>query len=108
MAQHKNIEEVTQLLCLYGERVRTARMRRRWSQANLAERMNVERRTVSRLEKGDAGVTTGVLLRALWVLGLWGTAEGLADPAEDKAGIFLEKQREPARAGRKRREELDF
>lgn len=108
MAQAVNPEDVTQLLRLYGERVRTARMRRRWSQANLAERMNVERRTVSRLEKGDAGVTIGVLLRALWVLGLWSTAARLADPAEDKAGIFLEKQREPARAGRKREEQLDF
>jgi len=100
--------EVTEQLLVYGERVRTARMRRRWSQANLAERMNVERRTVSRLEKGDPGVTTGVLLRALWVLGLWSTAEGLADPAEDKAGIFLEKQREPARVGRGTKGELDF
>jgi len=70
--------------------------------------MNVERRTVSRLEKGDPGVTIGVLLRALWVLGLWGSAERLADPTEDKAGIFLEKQREPARAGRKKRGDLDF
>ncbi len=61
-------EDVTKQLHVFGERVRTARVRRRWSQANLAERMNVERRTVSRLEKGDPGVTTGVFLRALWVL----------------------------------------
>ena len=108
MAHYGSHEEVTRLLQLYGERLRTARMRRRWSQANLAERMNVERRTVSRLEKGDPGVTIGMLLRALWVLGLWSTAERLADPAEDKAGVFLEKQREPARAGRKIKGEFDF
>ncbi len=108
MAHNANPAEVDQRLHLYGERVRTARLRRRWSQANLAERMYVERRTVSRLEEGNAGVTIGVLLRALWVLGLWSTAESLADPAEDKAGIFLEKQREPARVGRKTRGELDF
>ncbi len=101
-------EEVTELLVVCGERVRTARIRRRWTQASLAERMGVERRTVSRLEKGDPGVTAGVLLRALWVLGLWSTAAGLADPAEDKAGIFLEKQREPTRVGKETKGELDF
>ena len=101
-------EEVAEWLVVCGERVRTARIRRRWSQVSLAERMGVERRTVSRLEKGDPGITTGVLLRALWVLGLWSTVKGLADPAVDKAGIFLEKQREPRRVGKGARGELDF
>lgn len=108
MDHKSNVGDVNNLLVLTGERLRTARLRRRWSQANLATRMNVERRTVARLEKGDPGVTTGVLLAALWVLGLWSTAEALADPVADKAGIFLEKQREPARAGRQRKDELDF
>ncbi len=57
--------EVRDRLGAYGERVRIARMRRRWSQAELAERMGVERRTVSRLERGSPGVSTGALLTAL-------------------------------------------
>lgn len=100
--------EVDDLLCCYGERVRTARMRRRWSQAELAERMGVERRTVSRLEAGNAGVGLGAFLTALWVLDLWGTARDVADPAADTIGVFLDKQRTPVRARQRKAKELDF
>lgn len=100
--------EVNDLLRSYGDRVRTARMRRQWSQAELAERMAVERRTVSRLEKGNPGVGVGALLAALWVLDLWDTARNVAEPAADKVGVFLEKQRAPKRAGRRKVKELDF
>ena len=101
-------QEVHERLRLYGERIKTARVRRRWSQASLAERIGVERRSVIRLERGDAGVASGVLLAALWELGLWETTKAVADPAADQAGIFLEKQREPKRVGTKHRPELDF
>jgi transcriptional regulator with XRE-family HTH domain len=72
--------EVLDLMTIYGERVRVARMRRRWSQAELSERMNVERRTVSRLEKGNPGVGMGVFLTALWILDLWETARNVRTP----------------------------
>ena len=100
--------EVGELLKTYGERVRVARMRRRWTQAELSERMNVERRTVARLEKGNPGVGMGAFLTALWTLDLWPTAQDVADPAADKVGIFLENQRAPRRARRRKEEELDF
>jgi transcriptional regulator with XRE-family HTH domain len=101
-------DDVAELLKLLGERVRLARMRRRWSQAELSERMQVERRTVVRLEQGQPGVSLGVFLTALWVLDLWKTAQDLADPAADAVGIFLEKKREPKRARRSIEETLDF
>lgn len=100
--------EVTDRLLVYGERIRMARTRRRWSQAELAERMGVERRTVSRLEQGNAGVGLGAFLAALWILGLWETARSVADPAADPVGIFMEQQRAPARVRRSKDEELDF
>lgn len=99
---------VRDLLGAYGERVQLARLRRRWSQAELAERMGLERRTVSRLEKGSPGVGVGAFLAALWVLDLWETARNVAVPAADKVGAFLEKQRTPLRARRRKEKELDF
>ena len=74
----------------------------------LAERIGVGRRTVARLEKGDPGVALGVFLTALWVLGLWETAGGLADPSSDKVGEFLDKQRLPKRVHLQREKDLDF
>lgn len=108
MAQHEYPSEVNELLRICGDRVRTARMRRRWSQAELAERMGVERRTVSRLEEGSPGVGVGGLFAALWVLDLLDTARGVAVPEADKVGAFLEKQRAPKRVRARKREELDF
>lgn len=108
MAHLEYPNEVASRLRLYGERVRTARVRRRWSKADLAERIGVERRTIARLEDGFPGVGMGVFLMALWVLGLWGSAGEVANPEADKVGVFLEKQRQPTQVRRQRAEELDF
>ena len=53
-----------------GERIRTARLRRRLTVTEMAERMGVARPTLNRLERGDLAVGLGVLVRALGVLGL--------------------------------------
>ena len=53
-----------------GARIRAARLRRRLSQTEMAERMGVSRLTLRSLERGDLAVGLGVLVRALGVLGL--------------------------------------
>ena len=63
-----------------GERLRLARLRRRMSATEMAERMGVSRMTLYSLEKGDLSVGLGVLVRALGVLGL---EEDLAHIAAD-------------------------
>jgi transcriptional regulator with XRE-family HTH domain len=100
--------EVYDLLKTYGSRVRLARIRRRWTQAELSERMFVERRTLARLEHGDPGVGMGVFLTALWVLDLLATARAVADPAQDAVGVFMEKQHAPKRVRKIKQNELDF
>lgn len=50
--------------------VREARRRKRLSQAQLAERLKVNREWVSRLEAGEGGITLKLLLLALHELGL--------------------------------------
>ncbi len=53
-----------------ADRVRLARLRRRMSATEMAERMGVSRMTLYSLEHGDLSVGLGVLVRALGVLGL--------------------------------------
>ena len=108
MARIEHPENVAAQLRLYGERVRTARVRRRWSKEELASRVGVERRTITRLEEGASGVGLGVFLTALWVLGLWETVQEVAAPEADKAGAFLEKQRQPRHVHQRREKDLDF
>lgn len=57
-------------LAALGLRLRTARLRRGLGTVLFAERMNVSRDTLNRLEKGDPGIAIGTYLRALRVLGL--------------------------------------
>lgn len=70
-----------------GERIRTARMRRRLTVTEMAERMGVTRPTLNRLEQGDLAVGLGVLVRALGVLGLDDDLAKLA--ADDELGRRL-------------------
>lgn len=52
-----------------GRRLRTARLRRNWSQAEMAQRAGVTRKTYAALEAGDSGVSVGCLLKTLSILG---------------------------------------
>jgi len=70
-----------------GARLRAARLRRRISQVEMAERMDVDRNTLRSLEKGELSVGLGVLVRALGVLGLDDDLAHLA--ADDEVGRRL-------------------
>ena len=70
-----------------GARVRLARLRRRMSATEMAERMGVSRATVRSLERGDLSVGLGVLVRALGVLGLEEDLAAIA--ADDELGRRL-------------------
>ena len=52
-----------------GRRLRVARLRRNWSQAEMAQRAGVTRKTYAALEAGDSGVSIGCLLKSLSILG---------------------------------------
>lgn len=57
-------------LNLLGERIRSARLRRRMTQSALAMRADVSLPTVRKLEQGDPTTSLSTLFRALQVLGL--------------------------------------
>lgn len=58
------------LLRELGERIRLARLRRKFSTMIVAERADISRVTLGKVEKGDPAVTMGTYLRVLAVIGL--------------------------------------
>jgi transcriptional regulator with XRE-family HTH domain len=101
--------EAAHALSRLGEQIRIARKRRQMTLDGLAGRMFVTRKTVSRLEKGDPGVSLSVLASALWVLGFEKDLLQLANPERDSIGIYRERQRLPKRVRPSNPEDnLDF
>ncbi len=92
-----------------GKHIQIARKRRKMTLDDMASRMFVTRKTLSRLENGDPGVSVAVLASALWVLGFEKDLMEIATPEKDKVGIHLERQRLPKRVRpSKPKLDLDF
>jgi len=80
-----------------GQDIRDARRRRRLPTALVAERAGISRVTLSKLEKGDPGVSIGVIGSVLMALDLLDRLDGLADPQYDLLGRMLEEEQLPQR-----------
>ncbi len=93
-----------------GDRVRVARLRRNWTIKDLASRVGVTSMTISRLEKGDPAVAIGILVTAVWTLGLADEFKEFLAPEHDEVGRGLEARRNKQRARSKKTEQenLDF
>jgi len=90
--------EVAEQIRELGHRVRTARLRRRLGQAELARACHIARTTLQRIEGGNPAVAVGSLYTVLWTLGLLATAAGTADPDADEHGKTLDGARQVLRA----------
>ncbi|MDE0281274.1 MAG: helix-turn-helix domain-containing protein [Gammaproteobacteria bacterium] len=99
------VEEALERL---GRNIRTARLRRKLPQADLAARMGVSRFVVADVERGKPTTGVAVYLGALWALDLLGNMRKVADPDLDEEGKTLERARGPKRAGRRRGLSDDF
>ncbi len=66
------------LLADLGERLRLARLRRRYTATTVAKRSGISRTTLVKVEKGDPAVTFGTYLRVLAVYGLEADVNTLA------------------------------
>jgi transcriptional regulator with XRE-family HTH domain len=60
----------TKILQVLGEQIQLARLRRRLSAEQVAERAGVGRKTVTNIEQGSPTVAMGSYLQVLFVLGL--------------------------------------
>ena len=70
--------------------------------AVLAERALITRVTLTKVERGDPGVSLGIYATVLYVLGLVERLAVLADVREDTVGLALEEERLPQRIGTQR------
>ncbi len=88
---------VARALRKLGRDIRDARLRRRIPTAIMAERASISRTTLSKVEKGDAGVSLGNYATVLFVLGLTDRLAALADVTTDSRGLELEEENLPQR-----------
>lgn len=70
-----------------GADLATARKRRRQSLRAWAARLDVSVPTLMKMEKGDAAVSIGVFMTALWIIGSHETLAAAAEPKEDLAAL---------------------
>lgn len=80
-----------------GNDLKDARKRRRIPMELAAERASISRMTLSKIEKGDEGVSFGAYARILFILGMINRLADLADPALDHLGQELEAENLPKR-----------
>jgi transcriptional regulator with XRE-family HTH domain len=96
------LPRLSRLLEGYGNNLKLARLRRKYSAQIVAERAGISRKTLSRLERGDPAVALGIYARVMQVLRLESDLAKLA--TDDLLGRKLQdvrlapKRRAPKRA----------
>lgn len=86
-----------------GQDISDARKRRGLTMETVAERAFTTRKTLSRVEDGDHGVSVGIYASVLLALGLLESLTEAADPANDALGLELASADLPQRVRPKRR-----
>ncbi|MGE0719757.1 MAG: transcriptional regulator [Alphaproteobacteria bacterium] len=98
---------VAAVLVEIGHGIRIARLRRRQTARDLADRIDVSLPTLLKLERGDAGVSLGTFATALWVLNLLEPVRDAVSPERDRIAGALAAMQAPKRARRRKDPDLD-
>ncbi len=80
-----------------GQDINDARRRRRISIALMAQRANVSRATIGKIEKGDSTTSIGGYASVLFILGMIDRLSDLVDSVHDSVGRRLEDEKLPQR-----------
>jgi transcriptional regulator with XRE-family HTH domain len=70
MEKTRLLPSIQKVLIEFGENIKLARLRRKFSAEQVAERANISRKTLWAVENGSSGVAIGTYTRVLFVLGL--------------------------------------
>ena len=87
-AKHSLLPRLTKILEGLGEDIKLARLRRRLSAAQVAERAGISRSTLWQIEQGRPNVSMGYYAQVLFVLGLEKNLAIMA--ADDELGRKLQ------------------
>jgi transcriptional regulator with XRE-family HTH domain len=99
---------VEDILNRLGRNIRTARLRRKLSMEELAERVGISRYVLADIEKGKPTTAIAAYLGTLWALGLLRDMREVADPDRDQEGKILERARSPKTAPKRKTIDDDF
>lgn len=99
---------VAQALTRLGLNIRTARLRRKLTRADLANKIGISRYVMGDIERGKPTTAIAAYLGALWALGLLRQMDELADPDRDLEGKTLESARRPTTAPKRKAFDDDF
>jgi transcriptional regulator with XRE-family HTH domain len=99
---------VEQALMRLGANLRTARLRRNLTIADVAQKIGTGPRAVADAEKGKTSTGIAVYGALLWSYGLLEPISALANPAADEEGLLLERGSGRLRARAKDELNSDF
>lgn len=80
-----------------GQDLRDARKRRRIPMQLAAERAEISRATLYKIEKGDGGVSLSAYAKVLFILGMINRLAEIIDPRFDEMGLGMESEQLPKR-----------
>ena len=87
-----------------GQDLRDARRKRRIPMQLAAERASISRATLTKIEKGNEGVSLGAYAKILFIMGMIERLSDIADQKHDVLGLDLESENLPKRIRIPRRE----
>jgi DNA-binding XRE family transcriptional regulator len=88
---------VNRCLKKIGQDLREARKRRRIPMQLAAERAEISRATLYKIEKGDGGVAMSAYAKVLFILGMIHRLAEIIDPRFDEIGLGMEAEQLPKR-----------
>jgi DNA-binding XRE family transcriptional regulator len=70
LANHEHVQSGPDAVRVLRERLRQHRLKRNWSQVEMARRAHLSRAAYQNFETGSGNITLRNLMKVLWVLGL--------------------------------------